>query len=233
MAYRILHCGKSIINYNLCIEHQVAGFTKRGKEIGDIVFFTVKVGKRSLCGMRAKLADTTDIKPWEDADNYVSCFDLDDVEYCKPFDIKVLATDGGKSWGLKYLQGSKAIVDKNAIMLLNKKCYENKTDKPRFFEPIEEVSPKPKPQIQPASTGIVEPIDISEPPEELISIMGTFQTIKFKNETDKAALIYFEQDDKEIWVPKSLIENEFVSNQEPQVLRIKKWILEKNGMVLT
>lgn len=103
MAYRILHCGKSIENYNLCIKHQIAGFTKRGKNIGDIVFLAVKVGKKTVCGMKGKLSDTTDIKPWEDADNYVSCFTMDDVEYCEPFELKILADVGGKSWGLKYM----------------------------------------------------------------------------------------------------------------------------------
>lgn len=176
MAYRILHCGKSIENYNLCIEHKIAGFTKRGKNIGDIIYLVVKVKKQSLCGLRAKLSDATDIKPWDDADNYVSCFMMEDIEYCKPFDIKVLAKVGGKHWGPKYLQGSKAIED-DAIKLLDETFNKNRTDQPTFFEPIE------KPPIKTPLEPLEEAPD--EPPEEPITIMGTFQTIKFKNETDK------------------------------------------------
>jgi len=181
MAVRILHCGKSIRNYNLCIEHKVAGFTKRGKNIGDIIFLVVKVKKQSLCGLRAKLADTTDIKPWDDAENYVSCFMMEDIEYCKPFDIKVLAKVGGKSWGLKYLQGSKPIEDEEAIRILNDNFNQNRIDKPKYFEPLE------APPIKTPPIHIGKPPEESpdEPPEEPIAIMGTFQTIKFKNETDK------------------------------------------------
>jgi hypothetical protein len=181
MAYRILHCGNSIENYNLCIEHKVVGFTKRGKTIGDIIYLVVKVKKKSLCGLRASLADTTDIRPWEDADNYVSCFMMEDIEYCKPFDIKVLAKVGGKNWGLKYLQGSKAIEDEEAIKLLNETFNINRTDKPTYFEPPE--TPPTTSFHQPIEKHPEEPSD--EPPEEPISIMGTFQTIKFKNETDE------------------------------------------------
>ena len=176
MAYRILHCGKSIENYNLCIEHKVAGFTKRGKNIGDVIFLVVKVKKKSLCGLRARLADTTDNRPWEDAENYVSCFMMDNIEYCKPFDIKILSKVGGKNWGLKYIQGSKAIEDEEAIKILNESFNKNKTDKPTFFEPLN----KPTTIVIPKPTE--DPPD--EPPEEPITIMGTFQTIKFKNETD-------------------------------------------------
>jgi hypothetical protein len=181
MAYRILHCGKSIENYNLCIEHKIAGFTKRGKEIGDIIYLAVRVKKKSLCGLRAKLSDTTDIRPWEDADNYVSCFMMEDIEYCKPFEIKVLAKVGGQHWNLKYLQGSKAIEDEEAIKLLDETFNENKTDKPTYIEPIKKLpikTPSDHPEELPAEAS-------DEPPEEPITIMGTFQTIKFKNETDE------------------------------------------------
>jgi hypothetical protein len=177
MAYRILHCGKSIENYNLCIEHKIVGFTKRGKNIGDIIYLAVKVKKQSLCGLRAKLSDTTDIKPWDDADNYVSCFMMEDIEYCNPFDIKVLAKVGGQYWGPKYLQGSKVIGDEDAIKLLDETFNKNRTDKPTYFEPIE------KPPIKTPPEPLEEAPD--EPPEEPITIMGTFQTIKFKNETNE------------------------------------------------
>lgn len=181
MAYRILHCGKSTENYNLCIEHKVAGFTKLGKEIGDIIYLAVKVDKQTLCGMRAKLSDPTDMKPWEDADNYVSCFMLEDIEYCKPFALKILAKVGGTHWGLKYLQGSKAIEDEEAIQLLEEIFNDNKSNSPIYFDPIENPSPK-----TPIQSHDETPEDVMDDlPEEPITIMGTFKTIKFKNETDK------------------------------------------------
>jgi len=40
MSYRILHCGKPLANYYLCVEHKVAGFVIRGPESGDKVFPT-------------------------------------------------------------------------------------------------------------------------------------------------------------------------------------------------
>jgi hypothetical protein len=131
--------------------------------------------------LRAKLSDTTDIKPWEDADNYVSCFMMEDLEYCKPFEINVLAKVGGKHWNLKYLQGSKAIEDKEAIKLLDETFNKKRTDKPTYFEPIE------KPSTESPLERHEEPPEEApdEPPEEPITIMGTFQTIKFKNETDR------------------------------------------------
>ena len=58
MSVRILHCGKSIANYNLCIEHKVAGFTKRGKNIGDIIYLVVKVKKKVFMWNESKATRT-------------------------------------------------------------------------------------------------------------------------------------------------------------------------------
>ena len=74
MSTRILHCGKSIENYNLCIKHEVAGFTNRGPSQGDTIYVAVKVNKDTLCGMKAVLGEVTDLKPWDDAEKYVICF---------------------------------------------------------------------------------------------------------------------------------------------------------------
>lgn len=43
MAIRILHCGSSIENYELCIKEKVAGFIARSAEQGDLVYLAVRV----------------------------------------------------------------------------------------------------------------------------------------------------------------------------------------------
>lgn len=188
MSIRILHCGKSIENYNICLENEVAGFTRRGPEIGDVIYIVVRSKKSILCGIRGILSDVTDFKPWPDSDNYVISFNLENVEYAKPFDIKFLSTVGGTYWNLKYLQGAKVIKDEQAIHLLDDSFSLHKDEKPHFLD---------KPKINDNNNDnkleqneiqeTQESIDkiIEEVPEEKISVMGTFQTIKFKNETDE------------------------------------------------
>lgn len=121
MAVRILHCGKSVENYNLCIEHKVAGFIKRVAEKGDLVYFAVKIGKTSYCGARAILDEITDYKPWEDRDSYVQCYRIVNLEFCTPFELKILSEVGGKYWSVKYVQSAKTINDSAAISLLDEK----------------------------------------------------------------------------------------------------------------
>jgi len=105
MSCRILHCGKSLNNYNLCIEYSVAGFGTRGPEKDDIIFLVVNHEKQTLCGLRARLGEPTDHQPWPDADRYVLAYKLIDIEYANPFDIRFLVDYGGKYWPLKFLQG--------------------------------------------------------------------------------------------------------------------------------
>lgn len=119
MSYRILHCGKSLTNYRLCIEHSVAGFNTRGPEKDDIIFLVVNYQKQTLCGLRAKLGEPTDQQPWPDSERYVSVYNLVEIEYAAPFDIRFLADYGGQYWSLKFLQQAKAIKDEKAIQALN------------------------------------------------------------------------------------------------------------------
>jgi hypothetical protein len=88
MAVRILHCGKAIDNYDLCLEHKVAGFTTRGPESGDTIFVAVRIKDKTVCGLKAKLAESTDFKPWEDGERYVTVFMLHEVTYANPFNIQ-------------------------------------------------------------------------------------------------------------------------------------------------
>lgn len=186
-----MHCGKSVENYNLCIEHKVAGFIKRVAEKGDLVYFAVKIGKTSYCGARAILDEITDYKPWEDRDSYVQCYRIVNLEFCTPFELKILSEVGGKYWSVKYVQSAKTINDSAAISLLDEKFKSSIQDSFYFFnmedndkERIDETDSS-NDEIE----GEINDEDIlevlGEVPDAKIRIMGTFQTVKFENESDK------------------------------------------------
>jgi hypothetical protein len=120
MAYRILHCGRSIENYYKCLEEGIAGFAGPLPSSGDIVYLAVKVGNVSLCGGRGKLGEPTDRRPWKDARRYPNSHTLEQIEYCEPFDISILKSVGGEYWSARYLQASKAINEQGTISLLEK-----------------------------------------------------------------------------------------------------------------
>lgn len=216
MAHRILHCGKSLRNYNLCIEQKLAGFKRRGASTGDIVFLAVKSKKSSVCGLRAVLGDPTDKKPWGDAENYVSCFVMDEVGYCEPFDLKILRQVGGQSWGARYFQGAKEIKEENAIRLLEDTFNSNKRDKPFLFTVPDEEVPEEETTDDTATETIEEPGDFEEP----ISIMGTFQTIKFRNETDHT------------WGLETLVNDNFY-NCFPSYLKDKTLLIPENRLFVS
>jgi hypothetical protein len=180
MAYRILHCGNSIENYNVCIEKKVAGFSVRKAHEGDTIYIAVKKGKESLCGARAKLSLETDFKPWMDAENYAQSFTLNNLEYCEPFSLKVLSQADKKNWSLRYLQGSKAINDEKALEVLNENFNSRITGKFIKFDFNHEVSEETD-KTHESSRAAKE----TETLKEKIKIMGTFQTINFIDETDK------------------------------------------------
>jgi hypothetical protein len=184
MAVRILHCGKSVENYATCMRDRVFGFGHRGPELGDVVYLVVKRGKETLCGMRARLADVTDAKPWPDAERYVICFTLIEVEYCRPFDVRFLAEVGGEYWSLKYLQQAKAIKETEAIALLRTAFDDHRTDNPDYMG-------SDGPFVSDDLNVDVEQDQVLLAPEEetadaSLTVLGTFQTVKFKNETDTA-----------------------------------------------
>jgi hypothetical protein len=184
MKVRFLHCSTSLENYYLCLKEQVAGFTNRSPQSGDLIYLAAKVGKKSYCGARFFLDELTDNKPWPDADNYVAAFTIKKIEYCNPFDISFLSQFGGKYWVLKYIQGSKVINELNVITTLENEFIKNKTDKLIYFE-------EEKKQEEIEEDGIIIEDEkelkklIKEIPDVQVSIMGTFQTIHFSNESDK------------------------------------------------
>lgn len=192
---RILHCGKFLDNYYLCINEKVAGFSQRFRVggTGDLIYIAVKIGKQSLCGARGTLGEITDIKPWEDAEKYIQCFKLKNIEFCEPFDISVLREAGGQSWGAKYLQGSKLIKDIDAINILDKNFKTNKSDNLKLFDVLNKGTISHELQTTfdnletieiEAHKEYIEDYDKSDEEEEKLDILGTFQTIRFKNETD-------------------------------------------------
>lgn len=187
MSCRILHCGKSLNNYNLCIEYSVAGFGTRGPEKDDIIFLAVNHEKQTLCGLRARLGEPTDQQPWPDADRYVSAYKLIDIEYANPFDIRFLVDYGGKYWPLKFLQGAKAIKDERAVQALHDSFDKHRVEQPVRLLKENDLNAEGKEEEEDTLLE-VDPSELSEVllevPEAKINVMGTFQTIPFKNETD-------------------------------------------------
>ena len=189
---RILHCGKLIENYYLCIEERVAGFTHSFRDggKGDIIYLVVKIDDKSFCGARGILGDLTDNKPWKDSNKYTQCFKINNIKFCKPFDIAFLREVGGRSWGLKYLIGSKIIKDYKAIELLNEKFMENIQGDLYIFDSYNTISKEEEEEgdniiddegnVDSDLDGVLD-VDYDE---EKLDILGTFQTIKFKNEID-------------------------------------------------
>jgi hypothetical protein len=184
MTYRILHCGKSLENYYLCVQHQVAGFLSRGANPGETVYFAVKVNKKTYCGIRAKLGEITDLKPWPDGDSYVHCLKLTDIEFCEPFELKILAEIGGKYWSLKYMQMAKPIEDQNVWQLLDETFNSLRQSELYKFHNDDTSHEEAHNEIESEEIEVEDDVLIEVPDAE-IKIMGTFQTVSFLNETDK------------------------------------------------
>lgn len=184
MNTRILHCGNSLENYYICIKEGIIGFSQRLSGIynNDIIYIAVKINKKTLCGARCTLGEITDIKPWEDADRYIQCFRIKNIEYCEPFDLSILRKIGGQPWAIKYTQASKIIKDSDAVYILNNEFNGNKTDKLFIFD-NEEINTQKDKFIENKEIMYDEKVN-EEYQEEKLDILGTFQTVKFKNETD-------------------------------------------------
>ena len=185
MACRILHCGKSVRNYDICVDQKVAGFIQRVGNTGDIVYLVVKVNDQSMCGARGVLSQLTDNKPWPDAERYKQCFILRTIEYCKPFKINILSRLDNRNWYLKYVQAAKTILDQKAIDLLEQSFTSGRTD---LFCRYNEESYEESTEIVDLAIDVIEESgseDATVSEEEKINIMGTFQTINFTSETDK------------------------------------------------
>lgn len=119
MSVRILHCGISQENYNICATEMIVGFTKNVVASGDLIYLVVSRNKETLCGVRGIVGQPTVSRPWEYSEEYPYVYELESLEYSKPFKVNVLSSVGGRYWHLKYMQSSKAIRDTEAIKLLD------------------------------------------------------------------------------------------------------------------
>lgn len=174
MSTRILHCSTAIKNYNICIEHQVAGFSHRGPQPDDLIYLAVKVGNKTLCGARFRLHEITNHKPWPDGERYVHVLSIKDVEFCQPFDMAVLSEVGGKYWSMMYVQASKPIRDKAACDLLDHTFSANKVD---HFIPFEVASPLPIESVEPTTNTINETVDAAPLTRDSIKIQAKLAEI--------------------------------------------------------
>lgn len=195
MQCRILHCGKSVKNLSLCVEHKVAGFTKNVANQGDMVYLAVRLEEeqKTVCIARGILGCRTDDKPWPDSSRYVQCFRMNDLEICEGIDLSLLREFGGASWVMKYIQGSKELKDKQVVVALDE-VFKSSPPSTALSETILSsylvnglVNPEDSEQEESDYLGNVEDecmesIESEEPVE--LDIMGTFQTIRFKNEID-------------------------------------------------
>ncbi|THF74361.1 hypothetical protein [Cohnella fermenti] len=179
MPVRILHCGESIESYNICLEQQLVGFTKRVGQPGDLVYIAVRQDGRPVCGARGKLHALTDERPWPDSDVYPQCFSLIDVEYCAPFDIRFLEQIGGRHWVLKYVQSSKAITEPEAVHLLDSRFSEHKQEQMQLLDVADLAI-----DADLSDSSVVEADLPGEDPDNRVQIIGTYSTVKFKDEKD-------------------------------------------------
>ncbi len=187
MAIRVLHCGKSLLNYHVCLSEQIFGFTRRGQKLGDLVYLVVKHEGATVCGMRGRLAEMTDAKPWPDAERYAVSYTLEDVAYSEPFDIQFLAAIGGTHWTLKYLQGARTIQDESVVERFAQVFENHRTDSPvRLGDEVEiELEHEAETYSIPSEVEAHESEELDEILDAKIKVLGTFQTIRFRNETDR------------------------------------------------
>lgn len=173
--YKFLNCGKSIQNYFTCMDNNVAGFTKRFAKKGDIVYFVVKNDKVSYLTGKGLLGEETDKKPWEDAERYVQSFNVDEITYCNPIALSEFKEYFKKLWAI-YLQTPKSLSNENKVLIeIEKYIDENKIESYHKFKEIE---------LEADDNEEIEDITVIN--DDKVDIMGTFQTIRFKNETDKS-----------------------------------------------
>ncbi|MCB0519356.1 MAG: hypothetical protein KDD27_10465 [Saprospiraceae bacterium] len=160
----------------------MAGFSNRGPQSGDQVYLAVKQGKKLYIGARFLLDEVTDRKPWPDAERYLHAMTVKDVEFCEPFELTELH-HFDPYWYLKFVQGSKPINSNEALQYL-KGHFESAITKDLYhFVDMEEEATEEQPETIEDEKEAAKIIRKS--PELGVSIMGTFQTVRFANESDK------------------------------------------------
>ncbi len=76
MATYFCNCGSNIANFDLCVKYNVAGFPSTGYNTGDLVYLIVKENGVWKLGAKGILKEPTAEKPWDDADDYKSAYNI-------------------------------------------------------------------------------------------------------------------------------------------------------------
>lgn len=178
-SVRILHCGKSVKNYYICMSSKIVGFTQRFSNggTGDRIYIAVNSNGKSVCGARAILGEPVEQKPeWENGERLIKCYRIKDIEFCQFFDLSILKRVD-KNWGAKFVLSSKPIVVKKAINLLDKKFNDLKCDE----LDLSLISTIAVTESEQEESNEEELVNLKD---EKVDLLGTFETIRFRNETD-------------------------------------------------
>jgi 5-methylcytosine-specific restriction enzyme B len=105
MATYFLNCSDNLVNFNLCLEYNAAGFPASGYKTGDSVYLIVKENGIWKLGAKGVLKEETKNKPWPDADNYKSAFNIDWI-LCEKINITKGLQEIYPNFGLA-IQGKK------------------------------------------------------------------------------------------------------------------------------
>ena len=178
-SVRILHCGKSVKNYYICMSSKIVGFTQRFSNggTGDRIYIAVNSNGKSVCGARAILGEPVEQKPeWENGERLIKCYRIKDIEFCEFFDLSILKKVD-KNWGAKFVLSSKPIVVKKAINLLEKKFNDLKCDE----LDLSLISTIAVTESEQEESNEEELVNLKD---EKVDLLGTFETIRFRNGTD-------------------------------------------------
>ncbi len=88
-AIRFLHCSNNVVNYNICIDKGLAGFTIENPKEGDLIYLLVRKSRKTICGAKGVLKTKVNKNPWPDRE-YVKVFSVD-WETCEEFQVNAVA----------------------------------------------------------------------------------------------------------------------------------------------
>ena len=158
---------------------KIVGFTQRFSNggTGDRIYIAVNSNGKSVCGARAILGEPVEQKPeWENGERLIKCYRIKDIEFCEFFDLSILKKVD-KNWGAKFVLSSKPIVVKKAINLLDKKFNDLKCDE----LDLSLISTIAVTESEQEESNEEELVNLKD---EKVDLLGTFETIRFRNETD-------------------------------------------------
>lgn len=158
---------------------KIVGFTQRFSNggTGDRIYIAVNSNGKSVCGARAILGEPVEQKPeWENGERLIRCYRIKDIEFCQFFDLSILKKVD-KNWGAKFVLSSKPIIVKKAINLLDKKFNDLKCDE----LDLSLISTIAVTESEQEESNEEELVNLKD---EKVDLLGTFETIRFRNETD-------------------------------------------------